>query len=114
MSESHPTVYLARHGETAWTISRQHTGRTDLPLTARGEDDAWSLHGRLRGVAFDRVFVSPLRRARQTSLLARFGDEALTVADLTEFVPDRTVPVHGVARPPERPAPTACPLEMRR
>ena len=50
MSESLPTVYLARHGETAWTISRQHTGRTDLPLTARGEDDAWSLHGRLRGM----------------------------------------------------------------
>jgi broad specificity phosphatase PhoE len=85
MSESLPTVYLARHGETAWTISRQHTGRTDLPLTARGEDDAWSLHGRLRGLAFDRVFVSPLRRARQTSLLAGFGDEAVAVADLTEW-----------------------------
>ena len=85
MSESLPTVYLVRHGETAWTISRQHTGRTDLPLTARGEDDAWSLHGRLRGLAFDRVFVSPLRRARQTSMLAGFGDEAVAVADLTEW-----------------------------
>jgi broad specificity phosphatase PhoE len=59
--------------------------RTDLPLTARGEDHAWGLHGRLRGLAFDRVFVSPLRRARQTSMLAGFGDEAVTVADLTEW-----------------------------
>ena len=60
MSETLPEVYLARHGETAWTISRQHTGRTDLPLTERGEDNAWGLHDRLRGLAFDRVFVSPL------------------------------------------------------
>ena len=69
MSESLPTVYLARHGETAWTISRQHTGRMDLPLTARGEDDAWSLHGRLRGLAFDGVFVSPLLRANPTDAI---------------------------------------------
>ena len=70
MSESLPEVYLARHGETAWTITRQHTGRTDIPLTARGEDNAWGLHDRLRGLTFDRVFVSPLRRARQTCQLA--------------------------------------------
>jgi probable phosphoglycerate mutase len=85
MGESLPEVYLARHGETAWTISRQHTGRTDLPLTARGEDNAWGLHDRLRGLAFDRVFVSPLRRARQTCLLAGFGEQAVIVADLTEW-----------------------------
>jgi broad specificity phosphatase PhoE len=85
MSESLPEVYLARHGETAWTISHQHNGRTDLPLTARGEDNAWGLHDRLRGLAFDRVFVSPLRRARQTCLLAGFGEQAVSVADLTEW-----------------------------
>jgi len=85
MSESLPEVYLARHGETAWTISRQHTGRTDLPLTARGEDNAWGLHDRLRGLAFDRIFVSPLRRVRQTCLLAGFGEQAVPVADLTEW-----------------------------
>jgi broad specificity phosphatase PhoE len=85
MSESLPEVYLARHGETAWTISHQHTGRTDLPLTARGEDNAWGLHDRLRGQAFSRVFVSPLRRARQTCLLAGFGEHAVNVADLTEW-----------------------------
>ena len=85
MSETLPEIYLARHGETAWTISRQHTGRTDLPLTERGEDNAWGLHGRLRGLAFGRVFVSPLRRARQTCLLAGFGEQAVAVADLTEW-----------------------------
>jgi probable phosphoglycerate mutase len=85
MSETLPEVYLARHGETAWTISRQHTGRTDLPLTARGEDNAWGLRDRLRDLAFDRVFVSPLRRARQTCLLAGFGERAVSDADLTEW-----------------------------
>ncbi len=85
MNESLPEVYLARHGETAWTISRQHTGRTDLTLTARGEDNAWGLRERLRGLAFDRVFVSPLRRAQQTSLLAGFGEVAVGFADLTEW-----------------------------
>jgi probable phosphoglycerate mutase len=85
MSESLPEVYLARHGETAWTITRQHTGRTDLPLTGRGEDNARGLGERLRGRAFDRVFVSPLQRARQTCELAGFGDRAVSVADLTEW-----------------------------
>jgi broad specificity phosphatase PhoE len=85
MSETLPAIYLARHGETAWTISRQHTGRTDLPLTERGEDNAWGLHDRLRGMAFDRVFISPLRRSRQTCLLAGFGEQAVLVADLTEW-----------------------------
>lgn len=85
MSATLPEVYLARHGETAWTVSRQHTGRTDLPLTARGEDNAWGLHDRLRGLVFDRVFVSPLRRARQTCRLAGFGEQAVPVADLTEW-----------------------------
>ncbi len=85
MSETLPEVYLARHGETAWTVSRQHTGRTDLPLTARGEDNAWGLRDRLRGLSFDRVFVSPMRRARQTCLLAGFGEQAVSVADLTEW-----------------------------
>ncbi len=85
MSESLPEVYLARHGETEWTITRQHTGRTDLPLTARGEDNARGLRERLRGLAFDRVLVSPLQRARRTCELAGFGDRAVSVADLTEW-----------------------------
>ena len=73
MSESLPQVYLARHGETAWTISRQHTGRTDIPLTARGEANARSLGERLKGETFELVFVSPLGRARRTCELAGFG-----------------------------------------
>ena len=52
MSQALPQIYLARHGETAWTITGQHTGRTDIPLTARGERNARSLAGRLQGVTF--------------------------------------------------------------
>ena len=76
MMASLPEVYLARHGETAWTLTRQHTGRTDIPLTPRGEQNARSLAPRLKGVAFARVLVSPLLRARRTCELAGFGDHA--------------------------------------
>src|SRR5271154_3135738 len=76
MSASLPLVYLARHGETAWTISRQHTGRTDIPLTARGEANARSLGERLKGQTFERVFVSPLGRARRTCELAGLGAQS--------------------------------------
>jgi broad specificity phosphatase PhoE len=85
MSESLPEVYLARHGETEWTVTGQHTGRTDLRLTPRGENNGRSLRERLRGLAFDRVFVSPLQRASRTCELAGFGDRAVIVADLTEW-----------------------------
>jgi probable phosphoglycerate mutase len=85
MSESLPQVYLARHGETAWTISRQHTGRTDIPLTVRGEANARNLGHRLKGEAFERVFVSPLGRARITCELAGFGDRCRPDADLLEW-----------------------------
>ena len=50
MSGALPQVYLVRHGETAWTISGQHTGRTDIPLTERGEREAQELSARLRGL----------------------------------------------------------------
>jgi len=66
MSETFPVVYLARHGETAWTLTGQHTGLTDLPLTERGEFNARRLGERLRGVPFAKVFTSPLRRAMRT------------------------------------------------
>jgi broad specificity phosphatase PhoE len=85
MSESLAEVYLARHGETAWTISRQHTGKTDIPLTERGEKNARSLGERLRGMAFAKVLVSPLQRAIRTSELARLGDQAEVDADLMEW-----------------------------
>ena len=67
-----PTVYLARHGETAWSKSGQHTGRTDIPLTPKGEADAARIGARLAGVSFAHVFSSPLQRARRTAELAGF------------------------------------------
>jgi probable phosphoglycerate mutase len=85
MSEKLPVVYLARHGETAWSLTGQHTGLTDLPLTARGERNARSLGGRLRGLEFARVFSSPLQRAVRTCELAGFRAEAELDADLVEW-----------------------------
>ncbi len=85
MSDSLPQVYLARHGETAWTISRQHTGRTDIPLTPRGEANARSLGERLKGETFELVVVSPLGRARRTCELAGFGAQSREDADLLEW-----------------------------
>jgi broad specificity phosphatase PhoE len=85
MSTTFPIVYLARHGETAWTITGQHTGRTDLPLTERGECNARKLSERLNGMTFAKVFTSPLRRAMRTCELAGFGPVAQTDADLLEW-----------------------------
>jgi probable phosphoglycerate mutase len=78
-------VYLARHGETAWTISRQHTGMTDLPLTARGEVEAGQLGERLEGLSFAGVLTSPLQRAVRTCELAGFGAAAEVEPDLLEW-----------------------------
>jgi broad specificity phosphatase PhoE len=85
MSEDLPIVYLARHGETEWSLSGRHTGTTDLPLTARGERNALALGERLRGLAFARVFSSPLQRALRTCRLAGFGDAAQIDGDLVEW-----------------------------
>jgi broad specificity phosphatase PhoE len=85
VSEPLPVVYLARHGETAWSLSGQHTGRTDLPLTERGERQARALGERLRGTSFVKVFTSPSQRARRTAELAGFGNAAETDPDLAEW-----------------------------
>src|SRR5262245_20127657 len=85
MSESLPTIYLARHAETAWSISGQHPGRTDMPLTDRGERNAQHLGERLKGLSFVKVLASPLLRASRTCALAGFGDVAETDADLLEW-----------------------------
>jgi probable phosphoglycerate mutase len=85
MSEPLPVVYLARHGETAWTVTGQHTGLTDLPLTEKGEDNARRLAERLRGLTFARVMTSPLQRARRTCELAGFGAAAEVDPDLVEW-----------------------------
>ena len=85
MSEALPVIYLARHGDTAWTISGQHTGHTDLPLNERGERNARALGERLRGQKFVRVFTSPLQRAVRTCELAGFGSAAEADPDLVEW-----------------------------
>jgi probable phosphoglycerate mutase len=81
----HPVVYLARHGETEWSLSGQHTGLTDKPLTPHGEEQARRLGERLRGVAVAQVFTSPLRRAARTCELCGLGARAETLADLVEW-----------------------------
>jgi len=80
-----PRVWLARHGQTAWSLSGQHTGLTDLPLTATGEANARRLGTRLQGLAFARVLCSPLQRARQTCELAGFGAAAQPDTRLVEW-----------------------------
>ena len=85
MSEILPVIYLARHGETAWSVTGQHTGLTDLPLTQRGERNAARLGEWLAGSVFAKVLTSPLQRARRTCELAGFGDVAEVDRDLIEW-----------------------------
>lgn len=99
MSEKLPVVYLARHGETAWSLSGQHTGTTDIPLTERGERNARQLGVRMHGLAFAKVFTSPLIRAARTCELAGFGAAAQVDPDLREwnygaYEGRRTVDIH--------------------
>jgi len=86
MSESKlPQIWLARHGETTWSLSGQHTGRTDLPLTERGQKNAELLGKRLARRSFPAVFTSPLQRARRTCEIAGFADSARVEPDLVEW-----------------------------
>ncbi len=85
MTKILPMLYLARHGETAWTLSGQHTGLTDLPLTERGDRNARNLGSRLAGLAFAKVFTSPLQRATRTCELAGFAAAAEVDRDLVEW-----------------------------
>jgi broad specificity phosphatase PhoE len=85
MNEKLPVVYVARHGDTAWTVSGQHTGLTDLPLTQEGERHARLLAERLKGLKFVKVFTSPLQRAARTCELAGFGAVAEKDPDLVEW-----------------------------
>jgi broad specificity phosphatase PhoE len=78
-------LYLIRHGETEWSISGQHTGRTDIPLTAHGEDEARHLAPLLREVGFARVLTSPRQRARRTCELAGLGSASEVEPDLAEW-----------------------------
>lgn len=104
-----PTVYLVRHGETEWSRTGQHTGRTDIPLTTQGEADAVKIGMRLRGLTFSHILMSPLSRARRTCELAGFagvvdpglaewdyGDyEGLTTAEIRQRFPGWELFRHG-------------------
>ena len=96
---SEQLIYLARHGETAWSRTGQHTGLTDLPLTEQGEREARELGHRLAGITFAKVFTSPLQRAARTCDIAGFGAVAEQDADLVEwnygkYEGRRTVEIH--------------------
>jgi probable phosphoglycerate mutase len=78
-------IFLIRHGETQWSLTGQHTGRTDVPLTANGENRATQLRERLQGIRFAGVLTSPLQRARRTCELAGFGANARLEPDLQEW-----------------------------
>ena len=78
-------IYLLRHGETTWSLTGQHTGRTDLPLTENGERRASRLRARLQGIKFSHVLTSPLQRARRTCELAGLGAAAQAEPDLQEW-----------------------------
>lgn len=100
MNETLPIVYLARHGETAWSISGQHTGRTDLPLTPQGERNALQLGERLKGLQFAHVLVSPLARTSRTCALAGFGavaerDENLLEWNYGQYEGRRSAEIHA-------------------
>ena len=84
MNETLPKVYLIRHGETAWSLSGQHTGRTDIALTARGEQAVRELQARLKDLRVIKVLTSPLQRARRTCELAGFTSAEVD-ADLMEW-----------------------------
>ena len=83
--ESKQRIVIVRHGETEWSKIRRHTGRTDIPLTQEGREQARGLVDTLAGLQFAAVFVSPLQRARETCALARYDDSATVDSDLAEW-----------------------------
>ena len=102
---SKPELWFVRHGETEWSRTRRHTGRTDIPLTPEGEEAARKIGDRLSGVDFDLVLASPLQRAWRTAELAGlspepepqalewdYGDyEGVTTVEIRETHPGWTV-----------------------
>jgi broad specificity phosphatase PhoE len=85
MDEKLPVIYLARHGETDWSLTGQHTGLSDIPLTPRGERNAARLGRRLETQTFAEVFTSPLKRALHTCQLAGYATVAQIDPDLVEW-----------------------------
>jgi broad specificity phosphatase PhoE len=84
-SDNRKMLWLIRHGETEWSRSGAHTGRTDIPLTPAGEEQARTIRDKLAGVHFAVVLTSPLQRARRTAELAGFGEQAQVEPNLAEW-----------------------------
>lgn len=82
---AHQQVTVVRHGQTEWSAAGRHTGRTDVGLTARGEQDARAAGRWLADTDYSHVWASPLRRAFDTCTLAGFGERAEVVDDLVEW-----------------------------
>jgi probable phosphoglycerate mutase len=85
MSSAYPEITLVRHGETEWSLSGRHTGRSDIPLTENGEAAASRLSPRLAGLTVAEVWSSPSQRARNTCRLAGFGERMVVKDDLAEW-----------------------------
>lgn len=85
MSSAFPEIYLVRHGETEWSRSGRHTGRSDIPLTSAGEEAARRVGERLQEISFAAVWSSPSQRATNTCGLAGFGDRRIVKDDLAEW-----------------------------
>ena len=85
MSSAFPEIYLVRHGETEWSLSGRHTGRSDIPLTSKGEEAARGVADRLQGQSFAAVWSSPSQRAMNTCALAGFGSQRIVKDDLAEW-----------------------------
>lgn len=78
-------VYLVRHGQTAWATAMRHTGRTDIPLTDAGRQEAVVLRPVFQDIDFELVLSSPLQRAFETCRIAGLADRARTAPDLMEW-----------------------------
>jgi probable phosphoglycerate mutase len=85
MSSPYPELTLVRHGETEWSATGKHTGRSDIPLTAAGAEAARRVADRLQGLSITAVWTSPSQRARTTCELAGFGARAVVRDDLAEW-----------------------------